>query len=297
MEQVQKQETKNLHKTLWWEYPLILLGAFLIAWGLNAFLIPNKIASGGLSGLSTIVYYMTGFPVGTFVLLCNIPIFIAAYRVWGKKMLLRSFVGTVALSVFIDLQAAFILPEPWTENLLLAVLYGGIFTGLGTGLVFRGRGTTGGTDILAKIVHRYTQANVGNCILAINGCVIVLAAIVFNIELALYGLIAVYVNSRMVELVQEGISYSKEVLIISDHYLEIGAEIMKQMERGVTGMQGRGYFTDQKREVLLCVIPQSEITQLKRIVYAIDDRAFVIIANAQEVLGKGFRSLEKINES
>ena len=282
-------------RTLWWEIVLLLLGTFIIAWGLNAFLIPNKIASGGVSGFSTIIYYLTGFPVGALMLILNIPIFYAAYRIWGWGTIARSLLASVALSVFIDWQAATIFPQAWTQNTFLAVLYGGIITGIGTGLVFRARGTTGGTDLIAKMIQKYSHYSVGNCLLAIDGCVILLAALVFNIELALFALISVYVNSRMLDTVQQGISYSKAAFIVSDQYKQIGEELMRQLERGVTGLDSRGLYTNQKRETLLCVVAQSEVSEVKRIVYTIDKKAFIVITNAHEVLGEGFRPLDQVS--
>lgn len=266
----------------------VTVGSFITALGLAAFLIPNKIAAGGVSGLATILFYVFGFPVGVTMFVINLPLLILCIKELGMRFGIKSLYGTFVISFFIDFLAAYIT-QPWTKDPLLASIYGGVVTGLGLGIVFRSRGTTGGTDLAAALINKFLKVSMGFSLLFIDGLVIVLAGMVFNLEIALYALIAVFVTSRMIDLVQEGVAYTRAALIISDKYEMMSNELLRRMNRGVTALQGRGGYTSIKRDVLLCVVSQSEVTTLKSIVYNVDPQAFVIMANASEVLGEGFK--------
>ncbi|MHB8170269.1 MAG: YitT family protein [Thermincolia bacterium] len=269
------------------EYMGVLLGVIITAVGLDMFLIPNKIAAGGVSGIATIAYYLSEFPVGMTMLAINIPLFIFSIKQMGLGFGIRSLFGTVTLSLAVDLMAKF-LPVP-TTDIFLASLYGGVVVGIGLGIVFRSKGTTGGTDLAAALIHRFTGLPIGMSLLAIDACVIVAAGVFFNAEAAMFALITVFVTARVIDMVQEGVGYAKAALIISDHNDRIAEVILHQMDRGATALRGRGLYTRREKDILLSIVTQSEVSRLKEMVYAVDPKAFVIVANIHEVLGEGFR--------
>ncbi|MEL7567764.1 MAG: YitT family protein [Dehalobacterium sp.] len=271
-----------------WELVGITIGSFVTALGLVAFLIPNKIAAGGVSGLATVLYYLFRFPVGITMFVINIPLLLLCVKELGMKFGAKSLYGTFVISFFVDSLAVFIT-QPWTKDPLLAVVYGGVVCGLGLGIVFRSKGTTGGTDLAAALINKFVKISLGYSLLTIDAMVIILAGIVFNVEQALYALVAVFVTSKMIDVVQEGVSYTKAAVIISEEYQTVSKELLARMNRGVTAFKSKGVYTEKEREVLLCVVAQSEVSTLKGIVYSIDPRAFVIVSNVHEVLGEGFK--------
>ncbi len=273
------------------DYALLTLGAALIALAADLFSIPNHVVPGGLTGIATLLHYTTNVPVGMTTLVMNIPLFLAGIR-WGGGMrfALRTVVATVVMSLAIDFFAPRV-PRITTDPLLYT-LYGGLLDGLGMGLVFRAHGTTGGTDILASLMNRWTGVSLGAWLLIFNVLILGAAGLVVGWEQALYALILSYVSSRAIDLVQEGLSYSKAAVVISDHADEIRGAIIEQMERGVTILPGKGGYTGLERAVLFSVVAQSEVTRLKRLIHDLDPQAFVVIGQVQEVLGEGFRRLE-----
>ncbi|PKM82343.1 MAG: hypothetical protein CVU89_04900 [Firmicutes bacterium HGW-Firmicutes-14] len=270
------------------EYLLILIGVLLTAAGLDMFLVPNRIAAGGVSGIATIVYYTAHVPVGITMLAINIPLFFMGIRRLGMSFGVRSLFGTIIISLGVDLMAPF-LPVP-TRDPLLASIYGGIVVGIGIGTVFRNRGTTGGTDLAAAIVNNYARVSVGVALFIIDASVIVAAGIAFgSAELALYALLTIFLTARVIDIVQEGFGYAKAALIISQKNREVADAILSRMDRGVTSLQGKGMYTGQGRDVLLSVVTRAEISTLKELVHTIDPDAFVILTDVHEVLGEGFK--------
>lgn len=269
------------------DYLGITVGVVLTAIGLDMFLIPNKIAAGGVSGIGTLVYYLSGFPVGITMLAINIPLFIMGIRELGVGFGLRSLYGTITLSVVVDLMADRI--PVLTDEPLLASLYGGIVVGIGIGLVFRFKGTTGGTDLAAAIVNRYIKASVGLVLFVIDGAVIIAAGLIWNAELALYALLTVFLTARVIDVVQEGFGYAKAALIVSNRPEEVAAAILNRLDRGATALVGRGLYTGAERDVILSVVTRAEVSRLKDLVHEIDPGAFVILADVHEVLGEGFK--------
>lgn len=265
----------------------ITSGCGLTGLGLALFLVPNKIAAGGVSGLATVLHYVLGVPVGLTMLVLNIPLFIAGLKFLGFQFGLKTLYGTLVLSLFTDTLSLVLRPP--TFNPLLASIYGGILTGVGLGVVFRFGGSTGGTDLAALIFQRFFPISAGVGLLVVDALVITLAGIVFNMEMALYALLALFLTSRAIDTVQEGGGYAKAALIISDHSEEIAQRILTELDRGATGIQGRGLYTNRERELLLVVVQRSEVSRLKNLVANIDPRAFVIVSNVHEVLGEGFR--------
>jgi len=279
----------GIKKKIFVDYLGILIGSFLVAFGLQALLIPNKIVQGGVSGLATIIHYVTHFPTGLTMLAFNIPLFIWGIRLLGVGFGAKSFFGAVATSVLVDLLAQFDIVSLLTHNALLASIYGGIIVGIGLGIVFRYNATTGGSDLAAQLLNHYFGISMGQGILIIDFCIIALSAIVFNMEQAMIGLLSLFVTSKVVDLLQEGVSYVRTALIISNSPEKIAKNIMSELDRGVTALTGQGLYTKTDRQVLLCVLPRGEINHLKEIVREVDKKAFVIITDAYEVLGEGFK--------
>lgn len=272
-----------------WDYIGVTIGTFITALGMSVFLIPNRIASGGVSGLATVIYYTFGFKVGITMLVINIPLFLLGIKELGMKFIFKTLYATVAFSLFVDLLETFVSPP--TRDLLLSSIYGGLVVGLGLGVVFRFGATTGGTDLAAQIIYRYLRISVGQTLLLIDGLVIILAAFVFGIELALYAFLVVFLTSKVIDLIQEGEGFAKAVFIISDYNSQIGKAILQDLNRGITYLEGRGGFSGRSREILLVVVGRSELSTLKNLVRNIDPRAFVMVSNMNEVLGEGFKSM------
>jgi uncharacterized membrane-anchored protein YitT (DUF2179 family) len=274
------------------DYVLLTMGATLLALNIALLLVPNKIVSGGATGIATILYYVLGTQVGTMVLIINIPLFIAGVK-WGGGMrfAVRTIYATVLMSVLADLFAVWLKDVPSITDPLLFVLYGGLLDGLGMGLVFRGQGTTGGTDVVARLLHHWKGIPFGTTILVVNAIILIGAAAVFGLEAALYALILTFVAARVVDVVQGENNYGRAAIIISSKAGDIRASVLTVLERGVTVLEGRGGYTEAGLEVLYCVVSRGEVSILKRLVQSIDPRAFVVITEASEVLGEGFRTL------
>jgi len=268
-------------------YAWITVGSAIIALALNIFLVPNKIAAGGVSGLATITYHLLNIPVGWMLLALNIPLFLLSFRELGGQVFVRSIFGALLTSVFVELTNN--LVPVMTRDVLLAAIYGGILSGLGMGIVLRAGGTTGGTDLVARLLHKFFPVTVGQGLLGADFVVISLAGIFFNAELALYALLSLLITSKTIDLVQEGISFAKAAFIITDHWEEVTQGIFRELGRGVTALQSKGMFTGEERPLLLCVVGKTEESRLKDLIYDIDPRAFVFITDAHEVLGEGFK--------
>ena len=267
------------------EYLLIVIGSLLTALSFNFFFIPNKIAPGGLSGIATVLYHIFRFPVGATTLVLNVPLFIAGIRQLGGHFGIRTLLATILLSVFIDIVKVPVL----TDDSLLASIYGGFLMGLGLGIIFRMNATTGGTDLFAKIIHKYFPSiSVAWVLFAVDFIVVVMAAILLGPSKGLYAIVALAVSARVMDLVQEGLNAAKAFFIISDHAEEISKRIMEEMDRGVTMLDGRGAYTGNEKNVILCVIRRTQITQLKDLINEIDPKAFVLVADVREVMGEVF---------
>ena len=265
-----------------------LLGSFIMAIAVSLFLLPNELSSGGFSGIATIVYYIFKVPMGTTILALNIPLFLLATVKIGRRFLEKSIVGTISLSIFIDILDRF---EPLTNDKILACVYGGILTGLGTALILRAHSSTGGSDLASLVIKEYKPMfRTGNLIIMIDFIIVVLNVIFLKkIEIGLYSAIAIYLMGKVIDVVFEGIYFTKLIFIISDKSYEIAEFIEKKVKRGVTGIYGKGMYTDNKKLVLMCAIGRNDLAEIKNEIKKIDSRAFLIIANAREVLGVGFK--------
>jgi uncharacterized membrane-anchored protein YitT (DUF2179 family) len=273
-------------KTFLLEYLQIVIGSFIGSLGLTMFLVPNKVAAGGVSGLATVLHYLFGLPVGWTMLAMNIPLFVAGVIFLGKGFGLKTLAGALLFSVFTEATKNF---PVLTHDLLLSTVYGGLILGAGLGIVFRARGSTGGSDLAAMLINYFIPTvSIGQGILFVDFFVIGLDGVAFNWELAMYSWIALYVSSKVIDLIQEGVNYSKAVYIISDEAENISRKILNEMERGVTFLGAKGAYTGEEKNVLMCVVTRLELTRLKNIVHELDPRAFVIVHDVHEVLGEGF---------
>ncbi|WP_371372046.1 YitT family protein [Sporomusa aerivorans] len=271
------------------DYLGIVVGTVITALALNMFLIPNKVAAGGTSGLATVLHHTFGLPVGMTMLAMDVPMFILSVKILGARFGVNTLLGAAILSATIDLSAPF-LPV-LTHDLLLSSLYGGVVSGVGMGIVFKFKGTTAGTDLAAAIINKLTGISVGQALLGVDCFVIALAGIVFgSAELSLYGLISLFITTHIIDLVQEGASAAKAFFIMSDSSDAVAEAILSELGRGVTFLPGRGAYTQLEREVVFCVVNTREVSYVKEIVYRIDRQAFVIVADAHEVLGEGFKT-------
>lgn len=273
---------KLLRAYLW-----ITFGSVVIALAMDIFLVPNKVAAGGVSGLAIIFHHLLGIPVGWALLALNIPLFLLSFRELGSRVFIRSVYGAFATSVLVELLTNHV--PVMTSDVLLSAIYGGIISGIGMGIVFKSGGTTGGTDLVARLLHKHFPVTVGQGLLGADFVVIGLAGVFFNAELALYALLSLFITSKVIDLLQEGVSFAKAAYIISEHSEEITQAIFKELGRGVTALQGKGMFTGEERPLLLCVVGKTEQSRLKQLIYEIDHQAFVFITDAHEVLGEGFR--------
>ncbi|MED1725140.1 YitT family protein [Brevibacillus parabrevis] len=269
------------------EYGMLILGSLVLATSFNLFLNPNQIASGGVSGLSTILHNLFGLPPAIVQWACNIPLFLLGLKLLDRQYSMKAAIGSVVLPLCVMLTSHL---HPLTTNPLLASIYGGIGVGLGIGIVFRGRGSTGGFAIASQILHKYTGFSLGACVAVFDGFVILFAGIVFDPEKALYALIALFVTSKTIDIVQMGWNTSKVAYIISNETDSLRATILYDLDRGVTLLDGSGGYTGDARKVLMAVVSQSEVSKLKIMVRSVDPDAFIILCPANEVLGEGFRA-------
>ncbi|MBM7096880.1 YitT family protein [Bacillus sp. H-16] len=273
------------------EFAHVLVGSAIVAISFNIFLLPNRIASGGVAGISTLVEATFGFEPAFTQWAFNIPLFIAGVLLLGGSIAGSLLYGLKTLTGTIFLPAVVLMTrhlEPATLDPLLAAIFGGIGVGLGLGIVFRSNSSTGGTDLAAQIVNKYTGLTLGACVFLMDGLVVISAAVVFGFEFALYALIGLFATGKTIDLVQTGIGYSKMAIIISDYEEEVRQGLLTQVDRGVTKLHGYGGYTNHERPVLMCVVGRNEVTKLKQTVQTIDPHAFVIVSNASEVLGEGF---------
>jgi len=269
-------------------YVQIMVGSVIGALAYPLFLVPNYIAPGGLTGIATVFNYLFQWPVGTVSLIMNVPLFIVGYKAMGHIFALRSLIATILFSLLIDL-----IPVPaLTSNPLLGAIFGGVLLGIGLGLILRGGATTGGTDMAARMLHnRFQHISVGMILFVIDCVSVVLATVSIEVEYGLYALISIYISSKVIDAVMNGMSHEKACYVISEKQEEIKQQIMTGLDRGVTVLRAEGGWSGQERPVLLCVLSAQEVGRLKAIVRTADERAFVFISDAHEVLGEGFRKL------
>jgi len=269
------------------DYAQIIIGSILVGIGVNLFFVPNQVVSGGVTGIAILIHYAFDTPVGAVNLLLNIPLLIIGWR-WagGGRFLLRTGVAVAILSATIDLTGPFLTPP--TTDRLLVICYGGLLDGLGLGLVFRGRGTTGGTDVIARIAQRFFGLGIGQTLLIMNIAIFIVAGFQFGAEAVMVALALAFVSSRVLDMVQAGFSVSRQAMINTTDPEGVRDAIFANLHRGVTIVEARGGFTGAPRPMLYVVVGAHEVGRLKLRVAEVDPDAFVAISKAQEVFGEGF---------
>ncbi len=274
------------------DYGLILVGTAVMVIAMHFFFIPNQLAVGGLSGTAQIINSFTGWPIGTMVFIFNVPLFVMGWRyLGGKRFLARTIFSATIYSVLLDGLSILFPTNGITHDLLLNTLYGGILGGIGGGLVLRARATSGGTDILARYLDKKFGIPISQGYLYTDSLVVFVAALAFSWEHAMYAIIGLYVWSVVAEVAMTGLNVDRVATIITDKPDLVSHQLICQLERGVTSWQGKGMYTGRPRQMLICATSRGEINVLKALVHEIDPTAFVIISQAHEVLGEGFRKL------
>ena len=268
------------------DYALIILGAFVMGFAIKNLYDPINLVTGGVTGIAIVMKKVAGFPLWLTNTLCNIPLFLAAWKLKGWVFIKKTLVATASLSL-----SLLVIPEmPFlTDDLFLTSLFGGIVCGAGTGLIFLFQATTGGTDMLAALIQRKLRHySIAQIMQVLDGMVVLLGAMVFGIRYALYALIAIYATSKVSDGILEGLKFSKQAYVISDSYQEIARAIMTRMDRGVTALDGVGMYSGQGKKVLFCVVSKKEIVTIREIVEEFDRKAFLIVTDVREVFGEGF---------
>ena len=267
---------------------IIILGCLIMAIGTAVFLLPNKFSTGGVTGIATILYYLFKIPLGSINIIINIPILIFTFYRLGKKVLANSIIGAILYSLFIDILDK--IPV-LTTDVFLSSIYGGIFLGIGTGIVLNANASTGGTELISNLIKTYNfNLKTSTLIMSIDSIIVLLNVIVFKeIEIGLYSAIAIIIMGKVIDIIVEGTNFSKLIFIISKKNDTISKEIGDIIKRGTTGLYGKGMFKNEDRLILMCATGRGDILKIKQIVKKNDKEAFIIIANAREVLGKGFK--------
>lgn len=269
-------------------YALILVGCLIGAVAYPLFLVPNSIAPGGVTGISMVLHHAFGWPVGMTSLLINIPLFLIGYRSMGRTFVVRSLVATVLFSALIDLLQL----EPLTREPLLASVFGGVLVGFGLGLILRAGATTGGTDLLARVVHRrFPLISVGAFLFALDGVVITLAGFTLSMEHAMYAMISAFIITKVLDSVLTGLRMDKACYIITRQGEGITRRLLDEVGRGVTTLNATGSYSGHQMQLLLCVVSRMEMLAVKSIVNQQDPKAFMFITDTHETLGEGFANL------
>lgn len=281
-----------LQKSKFTNYAMMIIGTVFIAMAVNIVYEPLGMITGGVTGVAIVIKYFTepfidgGIPVWLTNIVLNIPLFIAAFLIKGGKFLKKTLIGSISLTI-----ALYLIPITSIvgDEFFLAAVFGGVFTGIGLGMVIASLGSTGGTDLLGLIIHHFSpHLNISIIINTIDGIIVIAGALVFGVEITLYAIVAIYITAKFSDSILEGLKFAKIAYIISDSHEEIAQKIIIEMDRGITGINSKGMYTNEEKNMLFCVVSKKEITQLITIVSQIDQKAFVIVSDAREVMGEGF---------
>ena len=275
-------------KIFLFEFFEIILGTFIMAASVSFFLLPNELSSGGFSGIATIVYFLFKVPMGITIVILNIPLVVLASFKIGKTFIFKSIIGTASLSIFIDLLNNY---QALTSDKFLACIYGGVLTGIGTSLILKANASTGGSDLLSLIIKEYKPMSRTSTLITIIDFIIIIFNVIFlkKVEIGLYSAITIYIMGKVIDIIFEGIYFTKLVFIVTDNSQEIADYIKLKIKRGVTGIYGKGMYTNTKKLVLMCALGRRDLAMLKQNIKKIDPKAFLIITNSREVLGIGFK--------
>lgn len=267
----------------------ILLGSAIFSFGIVHFNMQNNLSEGGFTGITLLLYFLFKWDPSYTNLLLNIPLFFIGWKLLGRTSFFYTILGTVSVSIFLWIFQRNQIHMPLKDDLTLAALFAGVFIGIGLGIIFRFGGTTGGVDIIARLVNKFAGISMGRTMFTFDAAVITLSLIFYlSYQEAMYTLVAVFVGARVIDFIQEGAYSARGAMIISDSNNEIAQKIMEEMERGVTVLRGYGSYTKKDREVLYCVVAKNEIIRLKNVITSIDPHAFVSVTAVHDVLGEGF---------
>ena len=269
---------------------LISAGAFIYAFGVNYFFVANKLADGGIAGISVILHYLFNFNISTTYLVLNVPLVIMGYKLIGGKFIIKTFYGTAMTSLAFRVFQNYLGPM---DDKLIASIFGGLIIGIGLGTIFVGGGSSGGADILVKILNKYFDIPVGKAFLALDFFVLSALGILFGRDIFMYTLVGLFISTKAIDFIQDDMSKARALIIISDKSEEIKNEIMTKTGRGVTVINARGGYTNADKDILYCIMNRYEVTAVKRIVRNTDRKAFMSISEVSEVLGEGFKDLGK----
>ncbi len=297
---------QKMFSTQWFiDYVLILTGSFILAVGFVFFITPHKIVPGGVYGIAIVVHYLTrgmfsfwpdGFPIGLFGLILNIPLTIAGIKILGPRFGVKTIVGFILTSFFID-GISYLRPvsdAPLVTDVLLSCVFAGVLAGVGLGLIFKSKATSGGSDIIAMIIAKYTRLQLGKLMIYVDSVIVLTGLAAFkDWHIPLYSWIVIYITGRAIDMILEGADYNKALLIISKKHPEIKNKIIIDLERGGTYLNGEGMFTGEEKQIIYTVVSRREVAILQEFISNIDPDAFITVMDAREILGEGFQNLRK----
>ncbi len=299
------QKDKFLSKKWIIDYLYILIGSFILATGFVYFVTPHKIVPGGVYGIAIVVHYLTegmfsfwpeGFPIGLFGLILNIPLTIAGIRILGPRFGVKTIVGFVLTSLFID-GITMLRPNgdaPLVEDVLLSCIFAGVLIGFGLGLIFKSRATSGGSDIIAMIIAKYTRLQLGRLMIYVDSVIVLFGLLAFgDWAIPLYSWIVIYITGKVIDLILDGADYNKALLIVSKAHKEIKEKLLVDLERGGTYLSGEGMYTGEEKKIIYTVVSRREVAILEEFISNIDPDAFITIMDAKEILGEGFQNLRQ----
>lgn len=291
---------EKLFSAKWFKaYSLILLGSFLVAIGYVFFMTPHKIIPGGVYGISIVLHYLIGSPIGLTALLFNIPLTIIAVKILGPRFGAKTVTGFIATSFFVDLQF-YLWPgvNLTGDDTLLAAIFGGLTIGLGVGFIFKARATSGGSDVISMIIAKYTKLPLGQIMIFVDSVIVIFGLVAFgDWKMPLYAWVTIFIIGKVVDTVLQGISYDKTIFIVSDKHELIRDKIINDLNRGGTFIDGTGMYNGAEKKIIFTVVNRREVAILEEHIHSIDPEAFLTVIDANEIIGKGFKSLdEKISD-
>ena len=274
------------------DYTLITIGVILQALSMVLFYIPGNLAAGGVSGIAQLIGNFTGWPVGTLYIVLNVPLLALGWKyLGGRRFLTRTVFAVLGYSIVMDVLTVILPKNGLTSDSILNALYGGVIGGIGVGLVLRGQGTTGGTDILVRVLNMWRGIPYSQTYITTDVLVVMVAGLSFGWTMALYAVVAMYVGGIAAEFAAEGVRTTRTVWIITTNPQPVARRVLDELQRGVTMWQGTGMYSGQERQILLCTVSRAEVNPIKAIVHEADPQAFVVIGDAYEAFGEGFKSL------
>jgi uncharacterized membrane-anchored protein YitT (DUF2179 family) len=293
------QKEKLFSKKWFISYSMVVIGAFIMAAGYVYFISPHKIVPGGVFGISIVLHHLFGLPIGLTALVMNVPLTLIGIKILGPRFGVKTVVGFTLVSIFIDLLTWIWGERPLVaDDVLLSSIFGGVLVGFGLGLIFKARATSGGSDIVAMIIGKYTKMPIGQLLIMIDSCVVIVGLIAFrDWRIPLYSWIVIFITGKVIDLVLEGMSYEKSLFIVTDKYEEIRDKIINDLDRGGTLIKGEGMYKGTEKKIIFTNVNRRELSMLQEYINIVDPNAFMTVINANEILGNGFKSLrEKVEQ-